>query len=269
MEAGKQLLANVSEPTTATRADVAGYLLSLTERGCKPATVSVRFRALQQFFKWLVEERERQDDPMAGMRPAKVSEVPVEVLSVADVRRLLAVCAGTDLVSRRDTAILRLFADTGMRREELANLRVDDLYLDEQVAYVMGKGRRPRACPFGNKTALALDRYLRVRSKHANAESEWLWLGHKGRLTASGIGLMVRRRGQQAGVSVHPHQLRHNFAHVWLSSGGNEGTSCDWLAGVLGRCWTATAVQQPTNERERRTGGCRWATGSKSLVTRL
>ena len=130
MEAGEQLLANVSDPTTATRADVAGYLLSLSERSCKPATVSVRFRALQQFFKWLVEEGGRQDDPMAGMRPPKVTEVPVEVLSVADVRRLLAVCSGTDLVARRDTAILRLFADTGMRREELANLRVDDVDLD-------------------------------------------------------------------------------------------------------------------------------------------
>ena len=223
MEAGSQLVTAVGDPTKATRADIASFLLSLTERGCKPATVSVRFRALQQFYKWLVAEGERADDPMAKLRAPKVPEVPVSVLSDADIRRLLGTCAGNTFTARRDTAIIRLLADTGMRRGELAGLKVEDVDLAQQVAYVTGKGNRPRVVPFGSKTAVALDRYKRARSKHFAADSPWLWLGHKGRLSGAGVHEMMQTKGRKVGIATHPHQLRHTFAHAWLTAGGNEG----------------------------------------------
>ena len=97
---------------------------------------------------------------MAKMKPPKVPEVPVPVLTDDDLRRLLAACEGRAPEDRRDMAVLRLFLDSGMRLWELTNLKVGDLDLDARVAIVMGKGRRPRACPFGAKTASALDRYL-------------------------------------------------------------------------------------------------------------
>ena len=68
-----------------------------------------------------------------------------------------------------------------MRRGELAGLRVEDVDFDQEVAIVMGKGRRPRACPFGHKTGQALDRYLRVRARRPDASEPWLWLGKRGR----------------------------------------------------------------------------------------
>ncbi len=114
-----------------------------------------------------------------------------------------------------------------MRLSELTNLRLADLDLDvDNVAMVMGKGRRARACPFGNRTALALDRYLRARSKECRASEPWLWPGEKNRgpLTESGVRRIVVRRGAQAGIEgLHPHQLRHSFAHQWLAAGGTEG----------------------------------------------
>jgi len=94
---------------------------------------------------------------MMKMHPPKVPQVPVPVLS-EDLRRLLATCAGKVHVQRRDTAIISLFLDTGTRLAELANLTMAALDLDEEVAVVLGKGRRPRACPFGRKTATHLDR---------------------------------------------------------------------------------------------------------------
>ena len=59
-----------------------------------------------------------------------------------------------------------LFFDTGMRRAELAGLCVEDVHVKEQVAIVVGKGRRPRSCPFALEAMMALDRYLRAREKH-------------------------------------------------------------------------------------------------------
>jgi site-specific recombinase XerC len=219
-------LAGVGMPLSAealTREHVESFLVDLHQRGMRPATVSQRYRSLQQFFRWLADEGEIRHSPMASMKPPHVPEEPPAVLSLDELRRLLKACEGTDFDDRRDAAVLRLFLDSGIRRGELAGLRVEDIDFDNNVALVMGKGRRPRAAAFGRKTAQALDRYLRVRSRHRDAAGEWLWLGKRGRLTDTGIEQVVKRRGRLAGVSVHPHQFRHTFAHLYLADGGNEG----------------------------------------------
>jgi site-specific recombinase XerC len=134
------------------------------------------------------------------------------------------VVAGKGFDERRDNAIIRLFLDTGMRKSELAGLRVSDVDLDvDQVAIVLGKGRRHRACPFGRKTTLALDRYMRLRSRHPYAHEAALWLGRVGPLAANTIEAMIRGRGRQAGIEgLHPHIFRHSFAHYFRALGGSD-----------------------------------------------
>jgi site-specific recombinase XerD len=124
----------------------------------KPATASVRYRALQSFFRWAVAEGELEANPMATMRPPHVPETPPAVYSDDELHRLLAACEGRGFDDRRDIAIVRLFLDTGMRLAELAGLRIADVDFEQNIALVLGKGRRQRACPFGHKTAQALDR---------------------------------------------------------------------------------------------------------------
>jgi integrase len=96
--------------------------------------------------------------------------------------------------------------------------------LDDQVVVVLGKGRRQRAVPFGRKTALALDRYLRLRASHTFAHHRNLWIGRAGAMTPSGLFQVVAERGASVGLpGLRPHQFRHSFAESWLSAGGNEG----------------------------------------------
>lgn len=191
------------------------------------STAKTRHGGLHVFFTWLVDDGEIPRSPMERVKPPKVPEVPVPVLDDQALASLVKVCDGRDFYARRDTAIVRLLIDTGMRRAELANLHVDDVEFDDDggVAFVVGKGRRPRACPFGAKTALALRRYLRERDRHAWARrSEALWLGKVGPFTDQGIGQMLERRGHDAGIEgLHAHQFRHTMAHAWLAQGGTEG----------------------------------------------
>jgi site-specific recombinase XerD len=172
----------------------------------KPATASNRYRALHSFFKWAVAEEEIAAHPMANMKPPAVPEEPPQVLTDDDIKRLLRACEGTGFAERRDAAIIRLLYDTGMRRAECAHLNVADIDFEHNVALVLGKGRRPRACPFGRKTAQALDRYLRARAGRKESARAELWLGLWGPMTESGLYQVLEKRAEQAKIGpIHTH----------------------------------------------------------------
>ena len=141
------------------------------------------------FFAWMEDEGEISDNPMRRMKPPAVPDKPVGVLTEEHLKRLLAVCAGRDFKARRDTALIMLLLDSGGRLAEIAEMHVVDVDFELDVAMVLGKGRRERALPFGQKTGVAIDRYLRVRTRHPHAGLDWLWLGERGRLDSSGIAV--------------------------------------------------------------------------------
>lgn len=199
---------------------VRGYLAHVLSNW-KATTASVRYRALYQWFKFLLAEGEMDSFVMAEIRPPIVPEEPVGVISDEELAAMLAGCDPKTYDGKRDIAIIRLFFDGGVRLDELASIRLDDL--GEQVVSVLGKGRRRRTAAFGPKTAVAIHRYLRARTRHKHASSPALWLGQKGAMTSSGVYQVIRRRGRKAGVTLHPHQLRHTAAHRWLAQGGEEG----------------------------------------------
>jgi site-specific recombinase XerC len=141
------------------------------------------------------------------MKPPIVPDQPVPVIPEDALWRLLHNCTGKDFESRRDAAIIMLLLDTGLRREALAGIQLDDLDPDYQIVRVLDKGRVQREVPFAQRTAQAVDRYLRVRARHKDAALPWRWLGLKGRLTKWGIVIMLRRRGEEVGIpDLHPHQ---------------------------------------------------------------
>lgn len=221
-----------------------------------PSTAAGRYRYLQQFWRWVVEEGERSSSPMEGMSPPSIPERPPPVYTDDELRALLKATDGPGFELRRDHALVRMFIATGVRLGEMAGMRMDSLARDEQAVLVVGKGDRGRWVPYSDAASVALDRYLRERRRHPESGRDGLWLSQRGVLTSSGITQVLRRRGAQAGVAdVRPHRFRHSFAHRALDGGMAEGDLQElagWRSPEMLRRYGASARSERARRAYRR-----------------
>lgn len=211
-------------PITITKGHIREFTTALMGR-TSPSNAHVNYRSLRTFFEFLVSEDEISHSPMVGTNPPFVPEKPVPIVKLDMMAALLETCKGKTFVARRDTAIIRTLWDTGGRLAEVSYLGLAAVDLDTDGIWVQGKGRRQRYIPIAPKTALALNRYLRVRAEHRQAAMSALWLGSTGQgaLTHAGIKAVLIRRSTEANIGhVHPHMFRHALAHYWQLNGGNE-----------------------------------------------
>jgi len=209
-----------------TKTAVQTFTADLLDAGAQAATARTRHMALRRFAAWLAEEGELDSNPLLGVKPPQLDSKVVDALTDEQLRLLIKSCAGKELIDRRDEAIVRLMAETGLRAGELISMQVPDVDLQQGRATVRrGKGGKGRVVPFGPQTAAALDRYMRTRRTHRLHAAGPLWLGGGGQtFSYHGLNMALKRRAQAAGITAFRlHLLRHTAATRWLRAGGSEG----------------------------------------------
>jgi site-specific recombinase XerD len=256
---GLEVGAAVEDPTAVSRAQVEDFQVwMITTRSA--STALNKHKGLQQFFRWLVDEEELERSPMVRVKQPKTPQRLVPILRDEETKQILATCRGHGFAQLRDEAIIRMLYNTGARLSEVANLAVEDVDLDLDCAHYHGKGAKDRRVRFGPKTGRALSRYLRARGRHRGAGLDSLWLAERGvrALSANGVKLMLRRRGERAGVvGVHAHRWRHNYAHEWKLAGGDTGDLMlllGWASDEMPRRYGASAAAERAQQVQARMG---------------
>ena len=191
-------------------------MAELLASGLEPATARARPLAVRRFLAWMDgEDTIDYTDQLLGIKPPKLSEKLIRPLTEVQLRMMIAACEGKRLRERRDEAIIRLMAETGMRAGEVIALQVADLNMSAGVISIRKtKTGRGRLVSFSAKCAVALDKYLRLRRNHVLAATPNLWLGTRGRgLSYRGLRFTILERAELAGIKgFHPHLLRHAAA---------------------------------------------------------
>ncbi|WP_322090867.1 site-specific tyrosine recombinase XerD [Dongia deserti] len=207
-----------------------GYLESLSRQKLRPATAARRLSALRQYFKFLVTEGLRADDPTAALDAPKRGRPLPKVLSETEVAAMIAVVAREDKAAAlRLSALMELIYGSGLRVSELVSLPLAAAKRDQPVLVVRGKGAKERLVPLGEAAKHALTAYLAVRDRflpRSIKASPWLFpsSGESGHLTRQRLGQLLKDAAVKAGIDptrVSPHVLRHAFATHLLDHGAD------------------------------------------------
>lgn len=238
-----------------TKTAVQAFTADLLDNGASAATARTRHMALRRFAAWLADEGELDSNPLLGVKPPKLDSKVVEALTDEQLRLLIKACAGKELIDRRDEAIVRLMAETGLRAGEVIGMQASDVDLQQGRATVRrGKGGKGRVVPFGPQTAAAVDRYIRLRRTHRLSATGALWLGGGGQtFSYHGLNIALKRRARAAGITgFHLHLMRHTAATRWLRAGGSEGglmAVAGWSTrGMVDRYTGASAAERAAAE---------------------
>jgi integrase/recombinase XerD len=218
-----------TDALSAEHADLAAFLSELAEGGDErppvaPATLQRKAACLRSFYRHLRREGEMERDPTADLRAPRKSQKLPQVLSRAEVGRLLATPRGDEPAALRDRALLELMYACGLRASEAIGIEMGDIDLTAGVLRARGKGSKERLVPIGREAIAATRAYVeRGRPRLVGLRDEpRLIVNRRGTgLTRQGLYKIVQRYAKDAGLEgrMSPHTLRHTFATHLLAGG--------------------------------------------------
>ncbi|MGY5452239.1 site-specific tyrosine recombinase XerD [Agarivorans sp. MS3-6] len=209
----------------ATAIELQSFIASRYELGQKTSTAARQLSSLRRFYRFLVQQQFRADDPTALLTQPKLEKKLPGTLSEAEVDALLAEPQIEDPIQHRDLAMLEVLYATGLRVTELVSLQMEQVSLRQGLVRVIGKGGKERLVPLGEQAVDSIEQYLRqARPMLLNSESDVLFPSSRGRqMTRQTFWHRIKRYASLAGIAsdISPHTLRHAFATHLLNHGAD------------------------------------------------
>ncbi len=208
-----------------TETNLNSYILDLEKKGMAASTVSRNVASMKAFYLYLLKSGEVETDPAEHLKAPKVEKKIPDILSVADINKLLEQPGDRTSKGLRDRAMLELLYATGIRVTELISLKVGDI--NRKMDYIVCRDRnRERVIPFGAKAKEALDNYLGNARQEliGNKECEMLFPNCSGEsMSRQGFWKLLKQYVKQAGIQMEitPHTLRHSFAAHLVDNGAD------------------------------------------------
>ncbi len=224
-----------SSPLEVGADELLHFIYWLNDLGLEASSQARILSGLRAFFRFLLLEDLRKDDPTEGLEMPRLRSALPEVLSIGEVQHLLNSIAVGAPLGLRNRAIVETLYACGLRVSELVNLRCIDLFLSAGFIKVRGKGRKERFVPIGPEPARFLQQYLddvRPTLPIRPGQESFVFLNRRGtRMSRVMVFLLVKKLAQQAGITknISPHTFRHSFATHLIEGGADLKAVQDML----------------------------------------
>jgi integrase/recombinase XerD len=217
----------VDDPSQIASKLLNDFFILLTKLGLSSRSSARYFSSLKGFFGYLSSSNYIETNPMDKISAPKVSKGLPNVLNINEIEAILSQPDTSKKLGLRDKALLETFYACGLRVSELINLKISDLFLNEEMIRVFGKGSKERFVPIGSSAINWITEYLKnsrpLLEKKAKSQNV-LFLNSRGtKLSRMGVWKIVDSNAKLADIKkeVHPHTFRHSFATHLLEGGAD------------------------------------------------
>ena len=209
----------------ASLTDMQDYLMFREQRGLSARSTQRNISAMRQFYRYLVIDNQRKDNPVSQLAIPKAAKKLPGTLSEADVDALLDAPEVEEPIECRDKCMLEVLYATGLRVSELIGLRLSEVSLQQGLVRVMGKGNKERLVPLGENALDALQDYLHsARPQLLKHQTDVVFVSNRGvQMTRQTFWHRIKHYAVKAGIrtELSPHTLRHAFATHLLNHGAD------------------------------------------------
>lgn len=217
---------NGLDAQTMTLEDLEHFSATLHDIGIQPVSQCRILSGVRSFFKYLQLDGYRDDDPTELLESPQTGTHLPEVLSTTEVDLLESAIDLSKPEGQRNKAIIEVLFSCGLRVSELVNLKISNIYFEEEFVRVIGKGSKERLVPISSKAIKEIKYWFmdRDKLKIKKGEEDYVFLNRRGsHLTRTMILIMLKRLAADAGIqkTISPHTLRHSFATALLEGGAD------------------------------------------------
>ena len=215
------------QPDKISYEDLQEFLFQVSKEKYSERTQARWISSIKAFFKYLLEDELREDNPSALLETPKLGVYLPDTLSLEEIEKLISVIDKTTDLGQRNLCMMEVLYGCGLRVTELTELKISNINFKEGYIKVEGKGDKVRFVPLADYTAGLIQHYIkevRAKPKIDKQHTDTLFLDQRGsKISRVMVFIIIKEQAQRAGIqkNISPHTFRHSFATHLLQNGAD------------------------------------------------